>query len=272
PFSVVDPIWETIDPNPDIQELFSYYNTIYFLGVLPGCEVKWSSRMTSSAGLFSYNGKQKCSIRLSQPLLQYRPRRDTVETLLHEMIHAYLFFTSENRNHNAHGHEFRSHMQRINERAGTNITIYHNFSDEVKYYRKHWWQCSGPCRERPPYYGWVKRSVNRAPGENDFWWREHQITCGGTFIKVKEPEGYKARKSTKRKNKKNQSVAGQNSLEHYFPGTGHVLGDLSSPTSSKNVAEVEQTLHVDDNGIISLSTYVSENAINRHLDLCIFVS
>lgn len=47
-----------------------------------------------SAGLCSFEGKGKfCSIRLSKPLLQYRPRKDLVETLLHEMIHAYLFLS-----------------------------------------------------------------------------------------------------------------------------------------------------------------------------------
>lgn len=32
--------------------------------------------------------------------------------------------------------------------------------------------------------------MNRAPSANDFWWSEHQQTCGGTFTKVKEPENY----------------------------------------------------------------------------------
>lgn len=32
--------------------------------------------------------------------------------------------------------------------------------------------------------------MNRAPSSRDLWWAEHQATCGGTFIKTKEPEGY----------------------------------------------------------------------------------
>jgi DNA-directed RNA polymerase subunit RPC12/RpoP len=40
----------------------------------------------------------------------------------------------------------------------------------------------------------VRRASNRAPGPNDRWWAEHSLTCGGTFIKVKEPE-----KKTKQK-------------------------------------------------------------------------
>uniref|UniRef100_A0A914RFF8 SprT-like domain-containing protein n=1 Tax=Parascaris equorum TaxID=6256 RepID=A0A914RFF8_PAREQ len=38
-----------------------------------------------------------CSIRLSKPLLTFRSRKDLVETLLHEMIHAYLFVTVRDR-------------------------------------------------------------------------------------------------------------------------------------------------------------------------------
>ena len=34
---------------------------------------------------------------ISIPLLKLRPRKDLVETLLHEMIHAYLFVTDNNK-------------------------------------------------------------------------------------------------------------------------------------------------------------------------------
>lgn len=33
----------------------------------------------------------------------------------------------------------------------------------------------------PPFYGWVKRSMNRAPGRNDFWWKRHEMSCGGVI-------------------------------------------------------------------------------------------
>ncbi|OZC05570.1 hypothetical protein X798_07456 [Onchocerca flexuosa] len=126
-------------------------------------------------------------------------------------------------------------MHRINMRAGTNITIYHNFHDEVRYHQKHWWRCTGPCRMRPPFYGWLKRSMNRAPGKNDFWWDEHQMTCGGNFIKVKEPEGYGTKKKTSQvSNGKSQSQTLQSPLDRYFTGTGHVLGRLSSSEDSSS--------------------------------------
>lgn len=37
--------------------------------------------------------------------------------------------------------------------------------------------------------------MNRAPGPYDFWYADHQATCGGTFIKVKEPEGVKKKEN-----------------------------------------------------------------------------
>lgn len=39
-----------------------------------------------------------------------------------------------------------------------------------------------------PFYGYVKRSMNRAPSKNDLWWAEHQAKCKGTFEKISEPE------------------------------------------------------------------------------------
>lgn len=68
--------------------------------------------------------------------------------------------------------------------AGTNITVYHDFYDEVALYKQHWWKCDGPCQHRKPFFGMVKRATNRAPGPNDFWWGEHSRYCGGNFIKV----------------------------------------------------------------------------------------
>ncbi|XP_028416555.1 sprT-like domain-containing protein Spartan [Dendronephthya gigantea] len=101
------------------------------------------------------------------------------------MIHAYLFVTNNNKDHNAHGPEFHKHMNRINKQSGANITVRHNFHDEVKFYRRHKWRCDGPCQHRPPYYGVVRRATDRAPSQHDHWWSDHQRTCGGTYHKDK---------------------------------------------------------------------------------------
>ncbi|XP_076021513.1 DNA-dependent metalloprotease SPRTN [Genypterus blacodes] len=191
PLSIVDASWETLDPSPDVRAMFLEFNDTFFWGKLSGVEVKWSPRMTLCAGVCSYEGRGGlCSIRLSEPLLKLRPRKDLVETLLHEMIHALLFVTQNNRDRDGHGPEFCKHMNRINTATGTKISIYHTFHDEVDAYRQHWWRCNGPCQNRKPYFGYVKRAMNRAPSSLDPWWADHQRTCGGTYTKVKEPEGY----------------------------------------------------------------------------------
>uniref|UniRef100_A0A8C4NB54 DNA-dependent metalloprotease SPRTN n=1 Tax=Eptatretus burgeri TaxID=7764 RepID=A0A8C4NB54_EPTBU len=122
--SLIDASWEMADPNPDVRALFMQFNDLYFWGKLAGVEVKWSTRMTLCAGLCCYEGRGGlCCIKLSEPLLKLRPRKDLVETLLHEMIHALLFVTQNNRDRDGHGPEFCSHMHRINSRSGTNITV-----------------------------------------------------------------------------------------------------------------------------------------------------
>ena len=70
--------------------------------------------MTLCAGVCSYQRRAGyCSIRLSVPLLKLRPRKDFVETLLHEMIHAYLFVTDGNDDHDGHGPAFHEHVSSI---------------------------------------------------------------------------------------------------------------------------------------------------------------
>lgn len=242
PLSLIDNQWELLDPTPDPRALFLQFNDKFFWGRLAGVEVKWSPRMTLCAGVCSYEGRGGlCSIRLSVPLLKLRPRKDLVETLLHEMIHAYLFVTQNNRDRDGHGPEFCKHMYRINKESGTKITIYHTFHDEVDNYRQHWWRCDGPCQKWKPYFGYVKRAMNRAPSAQDNWWARHQQTCGGTYTKVKEPEGYSNKKRKKGENEndetdseeKKQKKNGSQDIRNFLPfsGTGHRLGG-----STTNVA------------------------------------
>lgn len=139
--------------------------------------------MTLCAGKCTYEAGGRCIVSLSEPLLKYRSVKELRETVLHELIHAYLFVTSNNRDRSSHGKEFCFHMNRINELSGLNITIYHNFKDELNYYRRHVWRCDGVCRNNPPYFGYIRRSINRKPGPADFWWSSHRRECGGRFIK-----------------------------------------------------------------------------------------
>lgn len=82
-----------------------------------------------------------------------------------------------------------------------NITTFHNFHDEVDVYRTHIWQCDGPCLHQPPYFGLVKRAMNRPPGPSDAWFRNHTEYCGGTFTKIAGPEPKEKEKGKQQKNK-----------------------------------------------------------------------
>ncbi|PRP77706.1 hypothetical protein PROFUN_00567 [Planoprotostelium fungivorum] len=156
---------ETEEYDTDIQSLFVHFDQLYFQSKLVAVEVKWSKRMTLCAGLCCYEGRGgMCSIKLSEPLLKYRPRKDMIDTLLHEMIHAFLFVTVSNRDRDGHGEQFQTLMHRVNN------------------YRTHWWKCQGKC-------GYVlKRSMNRNPGPKDRWWSQHERDCGGNYVKIREPK------------------------------------------------------------------------------------
>lgn len=147
--------------------------------------------MTLCAGKTAYRVRGRsyssCTIRLSQPLLSQRPYSDTVNTLLHEMIHAYLHVTEGLNYRDSHGPEFRKHMKRINNLQGSKITIYHNFQREVDKFRIHVYRCDGPCITKRPYYGILRRAIERPPGPTDRWWARHKQECGGTFHKIEGP-------------------------------------------------------------------------------------
>lgn len=196
--NLADPELELIDPTPNVHNLFVHFDELFFWTKLKSrVVVRWSKRMYSCAGICSYEGRGGvCDIALSEPLLKLRPRKDLIETLLHEMIHAFLFITNRDNNRDGHGPNFQAHMHRINKAAGLNISIYHDFHDEVKLYLKHWWRCNGRCQKLKPFFGIVRRPLNRAPGPNDYWWENHRRMCGGTFIKIKEPQ--KPEKVTKK--------------------------------------------------------------------------
>ena len=61
----------------------------------------------------------------------------------------------------------------------------------------------------------VKRAMNRAPSPHDTWWNEHAASCGGTFVKVKEPEDY-SRKKDKRKEKEEPVGKGSKNIVDMF--------------------------------------------------------
>ena len=142
-------------------------------------------RQSSGLGLF-------CTVRLSRPLLRYRSYNELLETLLHELIHAWLFVTKTRHTRNdgadGHGPDFIDKMLEINNVTGLSLSVYHRFVDEVDKARKHVWLCNGRvCPKKPPYFGVVKKAMNMPPGSQDWWFSRHNASCGGRFIKVLEP-------------------------------------------------------------------------------------
>lgn len=97
-------------------------------------------RKSSGLGLF-------CTVRLSRPLLKYRSLSELLETLLHELIHAWLFVTKTRHTRDdgadGHGPDFIKKMLEVNEITGLNLSVYHTFRDEVDLARKHVWLCNG---------------------------------------------------------------------------------------------------------------------------------
>ena len=103
--------------------------------------------MTLCAGVCQHSSTGGARIRLSEPLLRYRPVSDLKNTLLHEMIHAHIAL-NRIRDSSDHGPKFCAMMRQINESdkidpfrppEGYQITVYHTMHDEVDLYRQHHW-------------------------------------------------------------------------------------------------------------------------------------
>lgn len=120
------------------------------------------------------------------------------------MIHAYLFIAGgihvRGDDPTGHGQGFQRLAAAINEHGGYEITTTHTFHAEVQSYQTHVWQCSGSCKSLPPFFGIVRRAMNRPPGPSDSWYQEHQERCnGGTWVKIAEPPPKKKKGTQKNK-------------------------------------------------------------------------
>ena len=162
--------------------------------------------MTACGGTCEYRPGGGCRIKLSEPLLKFRPLSDIKNVLLHEMIHALLFLTNKRDNSpDGHGNLFKAKAFEINQSnildierpaEGYNITITHSMFAEVEHYRQHHWKCV-KCGDV------IKRAMNRKPQEADCLTRQgaackdikcryhmHIKFCGGEYEKIREPDGY----------------------------------------------------------------------------------
>ncbi|CAG2177236.1 unnamed protein product, partial [Oppiella nova] len=123
---------EEMDPKPCINELFRRYDKRFFDGLLHGndVDVGWSYQMKRSAGItYADRGDRPIIIRLCRRLLFRSPRRDLVETLLHEMIHAWMLIHGVEEDNGGHGRVFHKKMDELNRETGLNIAVGHNLPD-----------------------------------------------------------------------------------------------------------------------------------------------
>jgi len=287
--SQINNILSSPDPFLDIHTLFAHYNTLYFRSLhLPQVEVSWSPRLTLCAGIcelvrnpLDNNKYTRIRLKLSEPLLKYRPRSDVVNTLLHESIHAYFFITTSWRHARGddgtgHGNGFLLLADAINGHGGYEVTVFHTFHDEVESYRTHVWQCDGRCKTQAPFFGVVKRSMNRAPGKSDSWWARHQEECGGVFAKVAEPELSKAQvermgglKRAGRQRNKIDGWVGKDkaaTVNEKLPAERQTDPPMQRNDSDPDVSGVAKKVKLSTVSCPICNKDVSEDAINDHLD------
>jgi predicted SprT family Zn-dependent metalloprotease len=102
---------------PDVAELqllFAQYNMMYFAGEIPSHRIAYNARFSNLAGRVSYKPPL---IELSPKHLLGKPE-ELRETLLHEMIHAWLHARGQNPGHTA---AFKKKMRELGLRS-----IYHD--------------------------------------------------------------------------------------------------------------------------------------------------
>jgi len=90
----------------DLQMLFAQYNNEYFAGEIPAHKIAYNARFSNLAGRITY---KPSTIELSPKHFELRPQA-LHETLLHEMIHAWLFARGENPGHTA---RFKKKMREL---------------------------------------------------------------------------------------------------------------------------------------------------------------
>jgi len=128
--SIIDQRLEELDPNPDINELFRRFDEQFFAGMLTGNGVKI---ICGNELVIDY---EKGSIYyLCGKLPQLSTRRETVENLLHQMIHCFIYafniypFMQVRRIHGTH---FIQLINWINKKAGINLSPFHLYRRSVR--------------------------------------------------------------------------------------------------------------------------------------------
>ena len=143
------------------------------------------------------------------------------------MIHAYLFRTNPRacQVDNGHGPAFLEIMDKINSITGLKLSVFHQFHDEVNFYRQHVWRCNGICQKNSPHYGYVRRAMNRPPQKADPWFAQHQRICGGEYIKIQSPPEKKESQEKNNQNQKQKQKKNSIPKDHKSMGCGKSIQD-----------------------------------------------
>ncbi len=117
-----------------IEQRFREYNSLYFNDMLPEIPVVLS-RSKSFLGACTYKRRritgERYDFKLRISTRMDLPEEEVQDTIIHEMIHFYIFYTCA-RDTSAHGRIFRSIMATINEKFGRHVTISHRPTAEQR--------------------------------------------------------------------------------------------------------------------------------------------
>lgn len=115
--------------------------------------------------------------------------------------------------------------------------------------------------------------MNRKPQPADSWWKSHQASCNGTFIKVSEPEKVKSGEF-----KAEKSLASSNAS---FKGKGRTWSEAQENDSSSKITDFfkkpipsPESASSEKMSIltcVNCTKYQTEslNELNEHLDICL---
>ncbi|GAB1604946.1 sprT-like domain-containing protein Spartan [Argonauta hians] len=244
-----------------LRQLFDIYNKMYFdNNISDNVDVRWSRRMTSCAGC-TVCGIDICNISMSRPILEQRPFEDLLETLLHEMIHAYLW-SIQHYEKEEHGPKFLEMKKRIEKMSGLEIAIYHSFLAECDSLMGHVWKCNGECGNSSSKRSVIRRSMNRPPSDKEKWFRDHAMKCGGTFIKIEEPSGAKTEFDHNVENKVQTHIIAIAKQEEITP----ILNKKSESTKkSKAAAKTTKPLKVMTTKIPKARTKTQPDPVGKEV-------
>lgn len=120
-----------------VIERYRLFNREIFAGTLPEISVR-ITRARTYLGQLRYmkrrrrdGGEELTDFELSVSNLLDRPETVVEDTIIHEMIHLYIYWHGL-RDTGPHGPVFRQMMAAVNQRHGRHVTVTHRSSDEEK--------------------------------------------------------------------------------------------------------------------------------------------